>query len=105
MLNSQQIIVFIPILEDLKMPANTMMVTKQLIKFATFDIIPTVYIDKMIWYFPDGEAFNLNFEMVNVESTLLLENIGFILWMIGLHILLILMHSLLYPIKNSCRFL
>ena len=78
MLNSQQIIVFIPLLEKLQMPANSLVVTKELVKISTFDLIPTEFIDEMIWYFPDVDAYSLNFEMVGVESTLLLANIGFI---------------------------
>ena len=68
----------------------------------TFDLIPTEFIDEMIWYFPDADAYSLNFEMVGVESTLLLANIGFTKWLIGLNILLVLTHSILYPLRNSC---
>ena len=85
------------------MPANSMMVTKLLIIIATFELISTEYLDELIWYFPEGDAFNLNFEMVGVESTLMLQNIGNKFWMIGLHILLVLMHAVLLPIKTSCR--
>ena len=103
MLNSQQIIVFIPLLEKLQIPANSLVITKQLVKIYTFDLIPTEFIDEMIWYFPDADAFNLNFEMEGMESTLLLANIGFLKWLIGLNISLIVIHIILYPLRNSCR--
>ena len=101
MLNAQQIIVFIPLLEKLQIPANSLVITKQLVKIATFDLIPTEFIDEMIWYFPDADAYSLNFEMVGVESTLLLANIGFMKWLIGLNILLVLIYSILYPCRDS----
>ena len=74
-----------------------------MVKIYTFDLIPTEFIDEMIWYFPDADAFNLNFEMEGMESTLLLANIGFLKWLIGLNILLVVIHILLYPLRNSCR--
>ena len=41
MLNSQQIILFFPLIEKLKMPANVMMVTEELIKISNFNLFQT----------------------------------------------------------------
>ena len=35
-----------PMLEKLKFPANAMLITKELIKVASFDLIPTDIIDE-----------------------------------------------------------
>ena len=61
MLNSQQIFIYMPMLEMLKMPGNVMVVEEQLVKVFTFDLLPTEYLDEQIWYFPDEDAFSLNF--------------------------------------------
>ena len=74
-----------------------------MVKFSTFDLIPTDFLDEMIWYFPDVDAYSLNFEMVGVESTLLLSNIGFTKWVIGLNVSLVLIHIIVYPVRNTCR--
>ena len=62
MLNSQQVSVFMPMFEKLKFPPSAMIITKEMIKIATFDLIPTDWINEKLWYFPEGEAFSLNFE-------------------------------------------
>ena len=41
MINSQQIIVHLPMLQHLKIPANAMLLTSFMIELAQFDIIPT----------------------------------------------------------------
>ena len=61
MLNSQQIFIYMPMLEMLKMPGNVMVVEEQLVRVFTFDLLPTEYLDEQIWYFPDEDAFSLNF--------------------------------------------
>ena len=61
MLNSQQIFIYMPMLEMLKMPGNVMVVEEQLVRVFTFDLLPTEYLDELIWYFPDEDAFSLNF--------------------------------------------
>lgn len=61
MLNSQQIFIYMPMLEMLKMPGNVMVVEEQLVRVFTFDLLPTKYLDELIWYFPDEDAFSLNF--------------------------------------------
>ena len=64
--------------EKLKFPASTTMINKEFIKLASFDLIPTDWIDDKLWYFPEIDAFSLSFETAGVESTLLLQNIGLI---------------------------
>ena len=45
MLNSQQMVVFVPMFSGLRFPANASMILEQMIKIATFDLIPTSMID------------------------------------------------------------
>ena len=46
MLNSQQVIAYMPMLDDLKFPGNAMEMNKYIIKIATFDLIPSDLIDE-----------------------------------------------------------
>ena len=72
-----------------------MIVVQQMITIATFDVIPTEYLEDEVYYFPDLDPYSVNFEMAGIESTFLLSNIGFILWMIIINILFILIHAVL----------
>ena len=92
-----------PMFEKLKFPASAMIITKALIKVATFDLIPTELIDELLWYFPEGDAFSLSFETAGLESTLLLENIGFIFYMIAVNIVFVLIHATLHNCRKSCK--
>ena len=48
--------------KKLKFPASSMTVTKEMIKVATFDLIPTEWITDILWdYFPEDEPLSLNF--------------------------------------------
>ena len=89
--------------ERLKFPASAMIITKALIKVATFDLIPTELIDDLLWYFPEGEAYSLSFETVGLDSTLFLKNIGFILYMIELHVVFVIIHATFHNCRNSCK--
>ena len=72
MLNSQQIVVHLPMFRGLKFPANAMMIMEQMISLATFDLIPTSFLDDLIYYWPESDPFNVNFEMAGIEYLLLL---------------------------------
>ena len=98
MVNSLQIIVQIPMFEQLKFPANSMMVTKELIKIATFDLIPTELLIDEMFYFPESEAFSLSLETSGVESTLFIRNIGFVLIIIIAHMILCALHAIFYKL-------
>lgn len=53
MLNVQQVIVFMPLLENLKFPANAVRMNSFMLQIATMDLVPTELIDEMLYYFPD----------------------------------------------------
>lgn len=101
MLNSQQIVVHLPMYMGLKFPANAMMVIEEMIKLATFDLIPTEGIDSEIHYWPETDPFSVNFETAGVETVFFLANIGFAMYMIYAHLLAILIHASLHIKKKA----
>ena len=74
-----------------------------MIKLATFDIIPTEALDDAIYYFPEDEPFTVNFEMAGVESTLLLANIGFVIYLVYAHILAMTVHLCIHKLRKVAK--
>ena len=91
-------------LDKLKFPPVTMVINKEMIKIATFDLVPTDWVIEALWYFPEGEAFSVNFESSGVESKLLIKNIGFILYLVIFNLLYMILHFLLWPLRNKGDF-
>ena len=48
-----------------------------MIEFAFFDIFPSEWLDEKIYYMPDEQPYNLNFQMLGYDSRLLVGNVGF----------------------------
>ena len=90
-----------PLYEKLRFPASAMLLTKEFIKIATFDLIPTDWLNDLIWYFPDENSFSLNFETLGIESKLLLQNIGLILYLILANILYAILYFFIVPCRRS----
>ena len=87
--------------EKLKFPASSMTVTKEMIKVATFDLIPTEWLTDMIWsYFPEDESFSLSFATAGIEGKLFLKNAGLIFYMVILNAIYGLLHFILYPFRH-----
>ena len=61
-----------PLYQKLKFPASAMIIIKELIKIATFDLIPTDELNETLWYFPEDEAFSASFDTVGIESQMFL---------------------------------
>ena len=87
--------------EGLKFPANAMMVIEQMIKLATFDLIPTEFIESEMYYWPESEPFSVNFEISGTESVFLLANIGFVIYIIYYHIFIAIVHACLHKVRNT----
>jgi len=85
--------------ENLKFPANSMLVMKQMIKLATFNVIPIELLDELIYFLPENDAFNENFEMVGIESTYFIMNIGFAMWVIYFNLVLMLIHAAICKLR------
>ena len=86
--------------EGLKFPANAGMVIETTVQLATLDIIDTDFFDEAIYYWPEVDAFSVNFEQANIKSLYFLANIGFSLYLIYLNILLIMIHACLSRCKK-----
>ena len=62
-----------PMYEKLKIPAQSMTITKEMVKISNLDILPTEWLSEIIWdYWPENDSFSPNFESAGVESTLFL---------------------------------
>ena len=94
-------VVHLSMFQGLKFPANAMMIIEWMIKLASFDLIPTEIIDAEIYYWPEMDAFSVNFEMSGVESVLLMNNIGFAIYMIYAHLFAMLVHACLHKARNA----
>ena len=90
-----------PLYEKLNFPASAMLLTKEFIKIGTFDLIPTDWLNDLIWYFPDEDPFSLNFETLGIASKHLLQNIGLILYLILANILYAILYLLVVPCRRS----
>ena len=78
-----------------------MTVLEKMINLATFDIIPTDALDDAIYYWPEADPFTVNFEMAGVESTLLLANIGFAIYLVYIHILAMTIHLCIHKLTRA----
>ena len=72
-----------------------------MIKLATFDLIPTEFIDAEIHYWPESEPYSVNFEMAGTESVFLLVNIGFMIYIIYYHTLIAIVHACPHKVRNT----
>ena len=90
-------------IEGLKFPANAMEVIQNMIDLATFDLLPTEFLDAEIYYWPEMDPYTVNFEMAGIESLYFLANIGFVLYLIYLYILAVLIHGCLKASKSTAK--
>ena len=100
MLNSLQLIVFMPMLRNLKFPGNAMMLNEVIISVATFDLIPTDLLDEQLYYFPEEDPYSLNFAQVGYEFTLFVNNVGFILYVVWSHFFMVFVWLCLSCVKS-----
>ena len=77
-----------------------MTILEKMINLATFDIIPTDALDDAIYYWPEADPFTVNFEIAGVESTLLLANIVFAIYLIYIHILAMTIHLCIHKLTR-----
>ena len=97
LVNAQQIVVYFPLLNRLKFSANVIKFKETIIAIATYEMIPTKYLDELIYKLPFyDEAYNLGFEMLGYESKHLVGNMGFALWLIYFFVALALLFLLCY---------
>ena len=92
--------VYLPLFSQLKFPGNASLMNSIMISIATFDLIDTESIDDQMYYFPEEDPFNLNFQQSGYESNFILKNIGLILWMIFGYFLLHLSFIMMFKCKK-----
>ena len=76
-----------------------------MIELASFDLIPTGFLDDIMFYFPEADAFSPNFEAAGVESTFLLANMGFGMYLIYMNVFLVVVYASLHCCRNSSKFI
>ena len=89
--------------DGLLFPANSMMVIESMLQIANFDVVPTEDIDMMIHYWPESEPYSVNYEMAGIESIFFLANIGFVMYLIYIHVFLAIVHASIHKLRNKSR--
>ena len=77
-------------------------VIKFLVPIATFDLIDTEDLDELLYYFPEEDPFNAKFGFLGYDSSYLAANLGFMLWIIKIHFILLLILPILIAIRCTC---
>lgn len=60
------------------------------------------FAEEQMWYFPDDDPYNLQFEMLEIETVYFLQNLGFLFWIIMAHGAFVILHALIYKLRSSC---
>ena len=89
-----------PLMKNIKFPANTTIYIAFIMDIANLDLVSTEDIDVSIYYLPETEAYNINFEACGVESTYYVSNIGSVLWIIYAYMLTALVSLLLFKVPK-----
>ena len=85
-LDSMQVVVQMPLMKNIKYPANSMIFNENLLDIVNLDLIPTEWLEEAIYKVRETEAFNLNFEACGIETNLFITNVGFAIWNAKLYI-------------------
>jgi len=65
MVNALQLIVYIPLF-SINMPSNAKYFYNLIVGFVEFDIFPADWVGEDLFKFEEGEAFNANFETMDI---------------------------------------
>ena len=99
MINAQQIVILLPLF-NCQLPANAGIIFNTLMQIAAFDAIPT---DDIYGAIADEETFgdpiNENFDMIGLETILVMPNLG----SIGVIIVAYPLIYLLYYLMGMCQ--
>ena len=79
-LNSQQVVIQMPLFKNLHFPANSLAFNEFLLKIVNFDLVPTEWLEESLYKVRDQDSFNINFEACGIETKLFITNVGFALW-------------------------
>ena len=68
-------------IKQLYFPGNTQDYLKYIIEVVNLDLLATQIDEENLYYLPEAEPFNINFEAVGIETKLFITNIGSVIWM------------------------
>ena len=69
-----------PMMQNIRFPANSMTFIEFLVSIVNFDLIPTGWLEEKIYRLRQSEAFNINFEACGIETKQFITNVGFVIW-------------------------
>ena len=101
LINSQQIVLQLPLMEGIKFPANTMVINQVFIEIASFEIIDSEKINDEIFHFPEVEPFSLNFQECQIEYVFFLLILGLPLYIMLAHFVLMILYFT-FALINRC---
>ena len=85
-LNAMQVVIQMPLMKNIKFPANSLVFNEFLIEIVNLDLIPTEWLEERIYRVRESEAFNINFEASGIETKLFITNVGFAIWSTYLYV-------------------
>ena len=85
-LDAMQVVIQMPLMKNIKFPANSLVFIDYLVEIVNLDLIPTEWLENRIYKVRTTESFNINFEASGIESKLFITNVGFAIWSTFLYI-------------------
>ena len=82
-------------MESIKFPANVRQINTKIIEIANFEVIPSEVISNKLFYFPEEDAFSLNFSECGIESQFFLLIMGLPLYIMMGHFALLVLYIFL----------
>ena len=79
-LDSLNVVIQMPLMKNIKYPANSLIFNEFLVEIVNLNIIPTEWLEEIIFRVRESDAFNINFEASGIESNLFINNVGFAIW-------------------------
>ena len=104
-LNSQQVMLNMPLMKNVKYPANALIFTSSLVDIVNLDLLPTEHLEELVYYLPEPVAYNINFAANGIESTLFISNVGSSLLVIVANIIVAIVCLALYKVKRVWNWL
>ena len=85
------------------LPINFAQVMGKIFEIAAFDLVETSDTINMLLETPDTEAFNDNFEKLNLESGYMLNNLGSLIFFYLMYPLLIILYKVVFLFRNCAH--
>lgn len=79
------------------------MFNSKLIEICSFKVLPTDEINEILFFFPDVEPFNLNFQEMGITSIFALPNLGSTLYILAFYVVLIIFALVVKYIGQYCK--